>query len=226
MQQIWQLATLILGKLIALPALVFHRNVFGYERLMPVYQPFVKWKKAHFERYAFASRLLKPTDAVLDLACGVGYGTALLATHCRTATGVDISQSAIRYARKRYKRSNNIFMQGDLFEYPDSPRFEVVVSFETAEHLDRPLEDTVGCLCSRATRLFVGSVPYREKPGNVYHHKFNLAESDFDFLRRHGRTRFYYQEREPGYRIYEDPKQTENPQILIFVVDVANTADA
>ena len=226
MDRMRRVATRMLNTFIALPALVFHRKVYGYERLMPAYQPFVNWKKAHVERYELASRFLKSTDAVLDLACGVGYGTAMLASHCKAATGVDVSQGAIRYARKKYRTANSVFVQGDLFEYPVSPRFDVVVSFETAEHIDRSLEETFGCLCSRATRLLIGSVPYREKPGNVYHHRFNLTESDFEFLHGYGRTTFYYQAREPGYRIFEDPTQTDNPQILVFVVDIASGPDA
>ncbi len=54
----------------------------------------------HKSRYEFAAKHAPP-GRLLDLACGVGYGTRLLAD-CRadllSLTGVDISVRAIEYA--------------------------------------------------------------------------------------------------------------------------------
>ncbi len=62
----------------------------------------------HLERYEFAA-----TEAgsgpLLDIACGVGYGTRLLAERrpdLRDLTGVDISPQAIRYAREHYSNGS------------------------------------------------------------------------------------------------------------------------
>ena len=57
----------------------------------------------HLERYAFATDNLIPGQ-VLDIACGVGYGTAMLATSkmIAHAIGVDISVAAVRFASQRY----------------------------------------------------------------------------------------------------------------------------
>src|SRR5437762_3641328 len=59
--------------------------------------------KLHLERYEFARQNLVG-GTLLDIACGVGYGTALLAQNpgVSNALGVDISDEAVRYAAKRY----------------------------------------------------------------------------------------------------------------------------
>src|SRR5439155_4502716 len=57
----------------------------------------------HLERYQFARQYLVQ-GSVLDIACGVGYGTALLAEHPEVtkALGVDISFASVQYALQRY----------------------------------------------------------------------------------------------------------------------------
>jgi len=91
----------------------------------------------HLHRYAFA-RALCAGWHVLDAACGEGYGSAVLADTAASVLGVDIADEAVQHAQKRYAgRANLRFQQGDatrLDHLPDAS-FDVVVSFETLEHL-------------------------------------------------------------------------------------------
>lgn len=92
----------------------------------------------HWHRYAFASRLAQG-KRVLDAACGEGYGSALLARHGAEVVGVDVSAEAIGHARARYGESAQLrFVQADCtaLEDFDGPRFDLVVSFETLEHVE------------------------------------------------------------------------------------------
>ncbi|MCF4124261.1 methyltransferase domain-containing protein [Methylobacterium sp. SyP6R] len=75
--------------------------------------------------------------AVLDIACGEGYGAANLASVARHVTGVDIDAGTVAEARARYgNRDNLTFLHGDAEKIPaDDASFDVVVSFETIEHL-------------------------------------------------------------------------------------------
>ncbi len=90
----------------------------------------------HWHRYAFAAPLVAGRR-VLDAACGEGYGSHLLARHAAEVIGVDISVAAVAHARSRYAEASNLsFEQGDASDLAfDDARFDVVVSFETLEHL-------------------------------------------------------------------------------------------
>ncbi|HNR91673.1 MAG TPA: class I SAM-dependent methyltransferase [Dokdonella sp.] len=91
----------------------------------------------HWHRYAFALPLVSGRR-VLDAACGEGYGSALLARHAASVVGVDISPQAIEHARLRYGGASNLrFDTGDAaaLEFQDAS-FDIVVSFETLEHLE------------------------------------------------------------------------------------------
>src|SRR4051812_24617823 len=57
----------------------------------------------HLKRYAFALRWCEDRE-VLDLGCGVGYGTAFLAASATRVVGVDVDEATIAYAQERYSR--------------------------------------------------------------------------------------------------------------------------
>lgn len=187
----------------------------GTERFIPRIQGNVPWAAMHFERYRFASRFIRPTDTVTDLACGVGYGTDVLSEKGASVVGIDLSSAAIRYAQKNYRGS---FRAADLFTV--SAQTDVVVSFETVEHIPSPLEKTMTHLLSLAKRTLVASVPYREAAGNnPFHHHHSLNEDHFAFLHKLGTVQFFYQEPEPGFLIHNT--KIERPQNLILVVQKA-----
>ena len=155
----------------------------------------------HLKRYEFARPLCSARD-VLDAACGVGYGTAYLADGARRVVGVDVDAEAIAYARERYARPNVEFVQEDLAELgmPEDS-FDVVVSFETIEHLAQP--EAFLAHAARVLRedgVFVVSTPRVEKtttsPENPFH-TLELSRDDFEaMLGRHfGAVELYGQHR-------------------------------
>ena len=90
----------------------------------------------HWHRYAWAATLLSG-KRVLDAACGEGYGSHLLSRHADRVTGIDLSAEAIEHARARYASERLEFRQGDVtsLDLADDS-MDVVVSFETLEHLE------------------------------------------------------------------------------------------
>lgn len=90
----------------------------------------------HLHRYALCRDYVEGRR-VLDLACGTGYGTAILGTAAAQVTGVDISSSAIRAARKRYASDNTKFLIGDCFDLPfDSGSFDIVIANQMIERVE------------------------------------------------------------------------------------------
>jgi predicted SAM-dependent methyltransferase/SAM-dependent methyltransferase len=93
----------------------------------------------HRARYEFACGFVEDGDVVLDAACGVGYGTALLSsgTNAGMVHGVDLNEAAVAYARRHYLVERTQFSVGDAVAIDfANTKFDVVVSFETIEHLD------------------------------------------------------------------------------------------
>lgn len=90
----------------------------------------------HWHRYAFARRFAAGKRA-LDVACGEGYGTALLAAVAAETIGVDIDATVITHARANYAdRTNLRFEAGSVTALPlADASLDIVVSFETIEHI-------------------------------------------------------------------------------------------
>jgi len=91
----------------------------------------------HWHRYAFARRFVAGRR-VLDVACGEGYGSALLSEAAAKVVGVDIDAATLAHARSAYKDRPNVeFIEGSASQLPVADAsVDVVVSFETIEHLD------------------------------------------------------------------------------------------
>ena len=156
----------------------------------------------HWHRYHFAAPFAAG-KAVLDAACGEGYGAALLARHAARVTGVDASAETAALARRRYGTAPNLeFAQGrcEALPVPDGS-IDFFVSFETLEHLGSPralIAEAARVL--RADGAFMVSTPnkrvYTDQTGyhNPYHPS-ELYESEFvDALReRFGAVRLFGQ---------------------------------
>ena len=91
----------------------------------------------HWHRYHFATRW-SAGRRVLDIACGEGYGSALLARNASHVTGVDVSLEAIEHARQAYGSARNVeFSSGSCTRIPlPDGSVDLVVSFETIEHIE------------------------------------------------------------------------------------------
>jgi ubiquinone/menaquinone biosynthesis C-methylase UbiE len=88
----------------------------------------------HLHRYRMAARWTRGLE-VLDIACGEGYGSEMLARAAKRVVGVDIDAGAVRHAASKYRAANLLFLVGSCSSMPLPPgSVDAVVSFETIEH--------------------------------------------------------------------------------------------
>ncbi|WP_426662528.1 glycosyltransferase [Rhodanobacter aciditrophus] len=148
----------------------------------------------HLHRYAWCAPLVDGKD-VLDIACGEGYGSAMLARAARKVIGVDISEEAVRHARATYRDVPCLdYMQGNAARIPlPDGSIDVVISFETIEHHDR--HDEMVAEIRRVLRpdgVLVMSSPnrtvYSELAG--HHNEYHVKELDFNEFDETLRRRF------------------------------------
>ena len=120
----------------------------------------------HWHRYLSVLELCRQRK-VLDLACGTGYGSHLLADFAESVIGVDISQEAINIAKTRYAHKNLVYMQGSATDIPlPNSSVECVISFETIEHLNKDIQPVFLKEVKRVLSqggCFVVSTPCHEK---------------------------------------------------------------
>jgi 2-polyprenyl-3-methyl-5-hydroxy-6-metoxy-1,4-benzoquinol methylase len=95
---------------------------------------------AHMVRYALAASLIRPGDTVLDCACGLGYGSAIMAAQSigNRFIGVDLDSDTISYASANFEKQYGIEYHAasatDL-SFLEDDSIDLLVSFETIEHL-------------------------------------------------------------------------------------------
>ena len=138
----------------------------------------------HAARYVFAARYCHGKD-VLDVASGLGYGTDYLRARGARVVGMEIDEQSVQFSRAQYPRS--IFTQGTAGKMPAnwSKAYDVIVSFETIEHLERPVDFLqVVCRCLRPGGLFICSTPNKSLYIFEGHNRFHVKEFYFgEFLR-------------------------------------------
>ena len=141
----------------------------------------------HLHRYAYATQFVQKKK-VLDLACGEGYGSYVLAKTAELVVGIDIDEKAIRHAQNKYIKQNLDFKVGSITEVPISGQnlFDVAVCFEALEHVEdhpRLLSEVKRLLSPNG--IFIVSTPnkteYTDEP--QYNNPFHVHELYFDEFR-------------------------------------------
>jgi SAM-dependent methyltransferase len=94
------------------------------------------------------------------MACGEGYGSAVLARGARSVLGVDANPDAFEHARLRYRADNLRFERGLVATHGEPGSCDAVVFLQTIEHVDDP----VAVLTHLRTLLAPGGAVYVSTP--------------------------------------------------------------
>lgn len=158
----------------------------------------------HKHRYKTAALLVKG-KRVLDAACGSGYGSNILAKEAKSVVGIDYSKATIDYCMKKYQRDNLSYRQMSVekLDFPEES-FDVVVSFETLEHLPETIQQVFMEEIKRVLTkdgVLIMSSPNRDVWSRMInkeeneHHLHELDEKEFRALltKTFANVDFYYQ---------------------------------
>ena len=152
-------------------------NVIDAGRLSPY------WGE-HSARYVFSLPFIEK-KTVLDIACGTGYGIAILKKQARHVTGVDVDAEAATQALVECDEGADVLLGNGLGLPFRDASFDVITSFETLEHLHertifltelhRVLKPDGILLLSTPNANY--SQPVDGKPANPFHiHEYTPGE--------------------------------------------------
>ncbi|WP_321330281.1 glycosyltransferase [uncultured Ilyobacter sp.] len=136
----------------------------------------------HYHRY-FAVKNICSNKKVVDIASGEGYGSFILADTADKVLGLDISLEAIENAQLKYKKENLEYKQGSVEEIPiENESIDVVVSFETLEHVSEELQKKFLKEIKRVLKkdgILVISTPDKQIYSDIFNYKNEFHEKEF-----------------------------------------------
>lgn len=144
--------------------------------------------KDHLARYQMTIPYIQSSNRVLDIACGTGYGTNLLAIGKKDCafTGVDISSEAIEFAKSNFLQENITYLAGEVFVLSPESCFDTIICFETLEHIKEDevfFEQLINRLTDDGTLIL--SVPHAkilpvEQTRNHFHFRhYNVEDIQY-----------------------------------------------
>ena len=143
------------------------------ERTLPDVPAENYWYRRHLAVYEWiGARVIG--KRVLDMACGEGYGSAVLARGAESVLGVDANPDAFEHARLRYTAQNLHFERGMVENHGEPGSYDAVVFLQTIEHV----HDPVAVLRHFSSLLADGGVAYVSTPNLLTLAPPGAAKSD------------------------------------------------
>jgi SAM-dependent methyltransferase len=150
------------------------------ERTLPDVPAENYWFRRHLVVYEWIAERCAGLK-VVDMACGEGYGTDVLARGAREVTGVDANPEAFEHARLKYTRPGVRFVR-NMIELHAEP-CDVVVFLQTIEHVTDPegvlrhFKEMAGAVYVSTPNLLTLAPPGADRSGNPWHlREYRVAE--------------------------------------------------
>jgi 2-polyprenyl-3-methyl-5-hydroxy-6-metoxy-1,4-benzoquinol methylase len=174
----------------------------------------IEFNNVTYQRCQFAYEFAYPLiegKKVLDVGCGLAYGTALMAGKAAQITGLDYDQETVNANKEKYKDIPNLdFIRRTVPPIDvEENSYDVVTSFQFIEHIhnrDKFIENVYKVLKPGGTLLLTTPNNKRTLAPNPFHvHEYTFAEmqkeigrvfKDFELMGLDGNEKVnkYYEE--------------------------------
>jgi 2-polyprenyl-3-methyl-5-hydroxy-6-metoxy-1,4-benzoquinol methylase len=129
------------------------------ERTLPDVPAENYWFRRHLVVYEWIGARVAGRR-VIDMACGEGYGSAVLWRSAASVVGVDANPDAHEHARQRYRRQDLTFDRSLVESYGEPGSYDAVVFLQTIEHV----QDAPAVLAHLGELLAPAGVAYVSTP--------------------------------------------------------------
>jgi len=130
-------------------------------------------EKNHLWRYNETLQYIQ-NKVVLDVGCGVGYGSFIMSDKAIKVIGIDDSMEAINFAHKHYRKPKIKHYCTDFLKMLQyvKDKIDVIIAFEIIEHI-KDTNKVFEVFKEINPELFILSVPHLKCPmgGNKFHHR-------------------------------------------------------
>ena len=160
-----------------------------WDRVAWIYDLFANGinRRANRALCAAVEALIRPSDEVLECACGTGLLTGGVAARCKSLIATDYSENMLkRAARKCRKYANARFEPANILQlrYPDES-FDVVIAANVIHLLDEPNRALreLERVCRRGGRIIIPTYMNRTERGTTNGVSSMIGKAGADFKR-------------------------------------------
>jgi 2-polyprenyl-3-methyl-5-hydroxy-6-metoxy-1,4-benzoquinol methylase len=155
-----------------------------------------------FSRYKFCARMLAGKRRVLEVGCGDGIGTPIVAQTVGSVTGIDIDKQIIKSNKERLSPYKNIsFRTADILDEVVPGKFDAVYSLDVIEHIPpqktgKFLSNIVKCLTPQGVGIIgtpnITSAKYASPQSRQYHVNLLSYKKLYDYMTRYFHNCFMF----------------------------------
>jgi 2-polyprenyl-3-methyl-5-hydroxy-6-metoxy-1,4-benzoquinol methylase len=149
-------------------------------------------REDHRKRYEFAIQQVvarNRTKSVLDVGCGVGYGSAMLAEVVDQVTSIEKDDEAREIFEEHWKHPNIDFCQTDFLDFDCQGKYDAIVCFEFIEHVAF-FDEAIARFSKWSDFLIISTPneevrPHLQEPVNPFHFRHFRPSELQEVLEKH-----------------------------------------
>ena len=124
----------------------------------------------HLLRRTLAKVDPKTIKSVVDIGCGVGNKTAMMAEHFKDAqvVGSDFSKPGIEAAKRSHKQKNVRFITSDITSEKHKKNYDLITAFDVLEHIEDWQELTKKLMKVNNKYMLISSPVGKMRPYEVH----------------------------------------------------------